>query len=258
MNRTLASEWSLVGGFAIHARVDSRSAPVDAPSVVLVHGLGVSSRYMVPTAVRLAPSFRVYAPDLPGFGKSAKPRRALDVPGLADALLAWLDARGLERPSLVANSLGCQVAVDLAVRHRERVARLVLVGPTVDPGARDPLRQIGRLLLDSLREPPSLLAIIARDYAVFGPRRFIETARYALRDRIEDKLPSVAAPTIVACGSRDGLVSPGWCDAAARLLPAGRLVVVPGAAHALNYNAPAPLVRAITPFLLGETAEAPR
>ena len=54
--------------------------------MVLVHGLVVSSHYMVPTLKRLAAYHLVYAPDLPGFGESEKPRRILDVTGLSDSL----------------------------------------------------------------------------------------------------------------------------------------------------------------------------
>jgi 2-hydroxy-6-oxonona-2,4-dienedioate hydrolase len=53
--------------------------------VVLVHGLVVSSHYMVPTLKRL-PTIWSIAPDLPGFGESEKPRRVLDVTGLFDSL----------------------------------------------------------------------------------------------------------------------------------------------------------------------------
>jgi pimeloyl-ACP methyl ester carboxylesterase len=68
--------------------------------VVLVHGIGVSSRYMTPIAIELAATCKVYAPDLPGFGLSAKPSRILDVPALADALAAWMRAlRPLARGS---------------------------------------------------------------------------------------------------------------------------------------------------------------
>jgi 2-hydroxy-6-oxonona-2,4-dienedioate hydrolase len=53
--------------------------------VVLVQGLVVSSYYLVPTLKRLAAYHLVYAPDLPGFGESEKPRRVLDVTRLSDS-----------------------------------------------------------------------------------------------------------------------------------------------------------------------------
>lgn len=106
----------------MHARVTT-AAPDGAPEVVLLHGLGVSSRYMLPLARELAPHFRALAPDLPGFGHSDHPPAALDVPGLADALLAWIDAAGLIAPVLVADSVGCQVPHGDAAAGRHAARR---------------------------------------------------------------------------------------------------------------------------------------
>jgi 2-hydroxy-6-oxonona-2,4-dienedioate hydrolase len=57
----------------MHARTSEDPAPEENPMVVLVHGLVVSSRYMVPAAELLAADYRVYAPDLPGFGSGCGP-----------------------------------------------------------------------------------------------------------------------------------------------------------------------------------------
>src|SRR3712207_4254294 len=137
----LTSTWTTVNGLALHARVPVDPAPAGSPVVVLVHGLGVSSRYMAPTARRLAPSYRVYAPDLPGFGRSAKPPQILTIEELTDALAGWMEAVGIDRAALLGNSLGCQIIVDFALRYPERITRAVLVGPTMDRGARTALRQ---------------------------------------------------------------------------------------------------------------------
>ena len=109
--------------------------------LVLVHGLGLSGRYMLPVAEALARHHPVYLPDLPGFGDSAKPDRALDVPGLAEALAGWIRAAGLEPVALLGNSFGCQIIADLAARHPRLVERAVLQGPTTPPQDRPWLRQ---------------------------------------------------------------------------------------------------------------------
>jgi 2-hydroxy-6-oxonona-2,4-dienedioate hydrolase len=241
----LRSDWSEVGGLAIHARASAWPVAPDAPVAVLVHGYVVSSAYMVPTARRLRPGWRVLAPDLPGFGASDHPARPYDVPELAGALAGWMRRQRLERVTLLGNSLGCQVVVDLAVRYPELVGELVLVGPTVDPAARSVTAQLGRLLRDSPRERPSLLALHARDWLRAGPAGILATIRHAVADRVEQKLPRVAAPTLVVVGARDPLVPRPWAERATGLLPRGRLVVVPGAPHALNYSAPDALVRAM-------------
>ncbi len=250
MERTkVRAEWTVVGGVRMHARVAGN--PVDGPAVVLVHGLVVSSRYMVPTLERLAAHHRAYAPDLPGFGKSGKPAGTLDVRGLSDALATWMGNLGLKRAALVGNSVGCQVVVDLAARRPDLVGRAVLQGPTMDPRARSALRQVGRLLLDAPREPPSLLPIELRDYLAAGTRRAWRTFRYTLADRIEEKLSHITVPTLVVRGSRDPIVPQRWAEEVSELLPRGRLVVLPGAAHAANYSASEGFVRAIGPFLYG-------
>jgi 2-hydroxy-6-oxonona-2,4-dienedioate hydrolase len=101
-------------------------APLPAcPSSIGV-GTIISSRYMVPTAVELAPLCLVYAVDLPGYGDSVKPRAILGLSELADALAAWMDARRLGSAHLAANSFGCQVLAEFALRHVPRVDRLVL------------------------------------------------------------------------------------------------------------------------------------
>src|SRR3546814_13579827 len=92
---------------------------------------------MAPLIAKLAPDFDVYAPDLPGFGKSWKPRKVLGITALADALAAWMAQLGLPPSVLVGNSLGCNILVEFAPRHAKRVKCLVLQGPSLDPNARN-------------------------------------------------------------------------------------------------------------------------
>src|SRR5947208_3308850 len=129
------SDWTDVGAVRMHARVSTRRLPPDAPRIVLVHGIGVSGRYLMPTATRLAQIFRVYVPDLPGFGLSTKPPEILDV------------------------------------------------------------------------------------------------------------------PVLVVRGTRDPIVPQRWAEEAARRLPQGRLVVVRGAAHTMNFTSPDELARVVRPFV---------
>jgi pimeloyl-ACP methyl ester carboxylesterase len=220
--------------------------------VVLVHGLVISSRYMEPLAEALSPMFAVLAPDLPEFGESDKPPGALDLEGLADALHAWLGACGIARAIFVGNSFGCQILAALAVRHAEVVDRLVLQGPTTDPEARSLPIQIWRDLVNGLREPGGVERIARVDYAKAGLGRALATMRILIRDRIEDRLPLITAPTLVVRGSLDPVVPQAWAERSAALLPNGRLMVVEGATHTMNYAYPAQMARAILPFLLAD------
>lgn len=164
-----------VAGQSIFFRHSLRSAAV-RPPVVLVHGLGLSGRYMLPTARQLAPHFPVYVPDLPGFGDSAKPTKTLDVPGLADALAAWIRALGLAPVVLLGNSFGCQVIADLGARHPELVARAVLQGPTAPPEERSGFWQFVRWRQNQPFNPDSLSPITWDDYRKCGYRRVLQTS----------------------------------------------------------------------------------
>lgn len=246
---TLTRTWTKVHGLSMHARLATCLAPPLASTVVLVHGLSVSSGYMVPTAEQLAPYFHVYAPDLPGFGKSAKPSHSLSVSELADALVAWMQAMELPPAILLGNSLGCQVIVHSALRYPEYITHAVLVGPTMDPNARTLHQAALRLLLDVRGEPLSYLPVLLREYLVAGLPRTIRTLQYACADRMEEHLPQVQVPTLIVRGSRDPIVSQGWAEEVTRLLPNSQMVVMPGVGHAVNFNAPRQLVQSMRSFL---------
>ena len=91
----LAARWHLVDGRPIFSRCSLDPTPAGAAAFVLVHGFAISGRSLLPTARRLAPHFPTYVPDLPGFGRSPKPDRALTVPELADTLAAWMAEVGI-------------------------------------------------------------------------------------------------------------------------------------------------------------------
>jgi 2-hydroxy-6-oxonona-2,4-dienedioate hydrolase len=245
-----------VGRLMIHTRASLRTVPTERQAAVLVHGLGMSSRYMEPLARELARDFRVFAPDQPGFGKSGKPDRALTVRELADFFAAWLDAADLDRAAFIGNSFGCQIAADLAARHPRRVVRLVLQGPTTDASARTLPRQLARWIWNSWGEPRATNTLVV-DYHNAGIGRVLRTLRYVMDDAIEDKLPRIPAPTLVIRGTRDRIVPQDWAETVARLLPNGRLVVVPGAAHTMNHHWPRQFARVVRPFLLAADADRP-
>lgn len=249
-HRVLESMWAVVDGKRMHARV-SIKPDSEFPPIVLVHGLGVSSHYMVPTALELASKCSVYAVDLPGFGKSARPWRVLNVQGMADALDAWMGAVGLESAVFLGNSIGCQAIIDLAVRYPERIEKAVLTGPTFDRDARRSIVSLlWRVARDGRWEPRSLSPIIVGDYLSAGPVRIVRTLRYALRDPVEAKLPLVQAPSLVVRGEHDSVVPDGWARFVARTLPLGRMVTILGASHAVNFSAPKKLARLTEKFLL--------
>ena len=240
------SGWTDVGGLRMHARTGG-SGP--GPRVVLVHGLAVSHRYLMPTAALLGRRHPVGVPDLPGFGLSAEPGRVLGTRELADALAGWLAATGAGPVVLLGNSYGCQVIVDLVVRAPAVAAAVVLAGPTVDPRARSATRQVLRWLADAPRENPTQAPVLLRDARDAGPRRLAGTLRHSVRDRIEDKLPAVTVPALVVRGGVEPIVPERWARQAAGLLPRGELAVLPGSPHNSVYSAADLLTATVEDFL---------
>jgi hypothetical protein len=170
-------------------------------------------------------------PDLPGFGLSDKPARALTAGQHAEVLAAWLDAAGLSTVNVLGNSFGCQIAVELAIRRPDLIASLILVGPTVDPAAPTAMGQVRRWASDVLREDPHQLPMILADVRDAGPRRVLRTLRHSVDHRIDRRLPLVAAPVLILRGEYDRIAPAEWAAQAASVTPDGRSADVPGAAH---------------------------
>jgi pimeloyl-ACP methyl ester carboxylesterase len=102
------------------------------PPVVALPGLGGTKGSFLPTVAALAADLRVIAVDLPGFGDSAKPiGAAYDPRFFAGAVVDLLDALGLDRVHLIGNSLGGRVALEVGLRHPNRVGRLALLAPSL-------------------------------------------------------------------------------------------------------------------------------
>jgi 2-hydroxy-6-oxonona-2,4-dienedioate hydrolase len=210
---------------------------------------------MLPLARELAPAHSVHVLDLPGHGQSEMPRTRLSISSLSVSVEDWLDAVGLERTAFVANSMGCQVVTDLAVREPHRVGAMVLIGPTVDPRRRSARHQLLSVLRDMGREPVSLVALTAEDEVGVGLPALLAMGRSALSDPIEDRLPLIDQPTTIVRGSNDGFTGDEWVRDIVRMLPNGRLVVVPGEAHAVHYTRPRLVARIVREAVADEQAE---
>jgi pimeloyl-ACP methyl ester carboxylesterase len=112
-----------IEGVAVHCLVGGGGAPL-----VLVHGLGSSAGVeFYYNLEALAAQHRVYAVDLPGFGKSDKPSIAYTIEFFVRILRDFLDAQHLERVALMGVSLGGRIALGFALEQPARVSRLILV-----------------------------------------------------------------------------------------------------------------------------------
>lgn len=249
--RELSEMWTWVDGARWYVRMSQIHRADAAVPIVLVHGFGVSSAYFEPLAERLAVTHDVYAPDLPGHGGTDTPSAPLGVGGLAEALAAWLDTMRLERCDLLGHSLGCQIAVELALRRPEIVRRLVLVGPPMDPRARRLRGLLPRFVAGGVGEPFGLTLRLAKDYARMGTRLAPEL-RAMLSYPLERTLPSTApVPVLLVRGARDRVATQRWVDELFAASSNVRVVTIPGAAHALHYSHPDALAACVRSFLDG-------
>lgn len=217
--------------------------------VVMVHGLGVSNRYLVPALRAFARDHRVFAPDLPGVGRSSKPERDLSMTELADGLVAWMDVVGVGPAVLVGHSLGCQVVAQVAARHPDRVVGVVLASPAPDPSRGNVLQQAWRLLVDGLAERPGMLIIAASDYPRVGLGAMLRTLRSAARRRDQPNLDAVDQRALLVRGGRDPLVSEEWVRRLARSFPSASVVTLDAAPHGLPYSAVGPFVEEVHAFV---------
>jgi pimeloyl-ACP methyl ester carboxylesterase len=121
--KNLRSGMLHMGSLRVHHMHGGRGTPV-----LFIHGLG-SSGYIEWrfNLEHVADSHRVYAPDLPGFGRTEKPKARYGIPYFTRFIERYMDGRGLRKAAVVGTSLGARVALELTLSRPARVSRLVLV-----------------------------------------------------------------------------------------------------------------------------------
>lgn len=218
-------------------------------TILFVHGVGASSRDWMPLARELKKSANLYIPDLPGLGKSSKPHDSLTTEEQADVLYELIMHAGHDRVTLVGNSFGCQIIIDMLHRYYpKQVKRAVLIGPTVNKYERSVPMQILRLLQDALHEPLLAYLILARDYIYCGARRLFQGTVHAVRDKPEAKLDTITIPVLVIRGREDVNAPSYWVDEIVERLPHGKLLQF-GSGHAVHINARKETARVIQDFM---------
>ncbi|HEU4546402.1 MAG TPA: alpha/beta hydrolase [Microlunatus sp.] len=231
----LEPEWLIVDHLPLFHRFHRPAGP-EGDAIVHVHGFGISGTYLEPTAAILAGRYQTYVPDLPGMGRSMRPRHGLDLPGLARSLVSYLDAVGVAKPILVGNSLGCPVIVELAASYPDRIKGAVLVSPAGGPNNQPLGRAVRQMVQDGVREPVAMLPIATRDYLRFGALQSLSLFKAMTRYPTLANLHLLDVPTLVIAGARDPLVKISRAFVLAAL-PHVTAVRVPGA-HALNFSSP--------------------
>lgn len=238
-NSVLIKERMAVGAHIIDIRRNNTS--FTRQSIMLIHGIGVSSRYFIPFAERLAQHYHVIAIDLPGYGQAPKPARPLSVAELADVVVQLTRQLQLDQPVLIGQSMGCQIAARAVRKAPSQYKKMILLAPTVNVKERSLPIQAVRLFQDTLREPLALNMIILADYARMGFRRYVQTSQYMLCDYIEESLPECMIPTLIVRGEKDRIVPDDWVHFLQSVTPNSKLVEIPNGPHVVQYKMAAPL-----------------
>ena len=253
--------------------------------ILLLHGLGATKGSFLPTVAALAPVFRTIAVDLPGFGDSHKPLgERYHPPFFARAVVELMDTLGIARAHVIGNSMGGRIALELGMRHRERVGNLVLLAPSLAWRRPRPWAPIVRALnphlgLVQLAPRWMIEAIVHRAIpgaqdgwvragvdeflrAYLTPRGRVAFYAAARQIYLEEphgakgfwtRLAGLAPPALFIWGSFDTLVPLAFASHVRRALPTARQLVL-GCGHVPQVERPRETNAAILEFLRADVA----
>lgn len=245
--------------------------------LLLLHGFGASSYSWRRVIPELAGSYRILAPDLNGFGFTERPQALASYTrdGQIDLILRLLDAFSIERAHVAGHSYGGSIALNLAFRHPERVASLILIdsaAPDYPQQRRNALAGIGPWPDLFVRGLALRRAFIARalrasvhDEAVVTPelveayrrRLQVEGAARAYRGLTapiqkpgpEVDLAAIDLPTLVLWGAEDRLIPVGKGRQATERMPNSRFIALSGTGHIPMEERPGEVARHMLDFL---------
>jgi pimeloyl-ACP methyl ester carboxylesterase len=225
-----------VAGYRIHYNV---LGPASGAAVVLLHGLGGRAEDWQNLAPYFAKAgFRVYMPDLPGFGRSEQPTDfSYSVRDQAGVVVGFLDAMGLKQVDLGGWSMGGWIAQRVAIGHGERVRRLILIdsaglaeAPEWDTRLFSPttpaeLDQLDALLMPN---PPVVPGFIARDIVRISKQKawVIQRAVATMltgHDTTDSALPKLKMKVLIVWGTEDQIFPLRLGERMQRLIPQARL-----------------------------------
>ncbi|HEX6488307.1 MAG TPA: alpha/beta fold hydrolase [Candidatus Dormibacteraeota bacterium] len=259
------------------------------PPLVLIHGIG-SAGYLEWRAnlQPFARSHTVYAPDLPGYGRSDKPPgERYSIPFFADTISRYLDEVGLSSTSLAGTSLGGGIALQLALTEPARLERLVLVcalglgRPRINPlyplmalpgvgelgmraaahglrvAPRDLVRRVAARLTGTTDDPDRLMTdrylndLRELHHSDGYAAAYLATVRslFAGRFDVSSRLGEIDQPVLLIWGTRDPLFPVEHATRAHRLLPSSQLLILEGAGHTPQAERPQDFNRAVLDFL---------
>jgi pimeloyl-ACP methyl ester carboxylesterase len=255
------------------------------PPLLMLHGLGGTKISFLPTVAALASDYRTIAMDAPGFGDSDKPIGSYDAAFMARWAIALLDKLGIERADVLGHSMGGRVALELGMRHPDRINSLMLMTPSMAwRGAKRwaPYLRLVRPELGLLQPAPRAVveAFVRRmvpgaegDWAAAGLDEFLRAyltprgrvAFYAAARQIylEDgdgfweRLRGCAPRSMFIWGRRDQLVPIGFARHVRDALPSAHHVEI-DCGHIPQFERPAQTHAALAAFLRGAPAHGRR
>lgn len=238
--------------------------------ILFLHGVGGDHSSWRPQLRRFGDSHRVFAWDMPGYGASP-PLSEMTFPKLAAAVASLLDALGLEKVTLVGQSLGGMIAQEFAATYPDRLSTLVLVATSPAFGRSDKdwqqkfiadrigVLEAGASMADLAEK--NVNRVIGRDPDPEGVRIAkacttnipMESYKDAVRmivgfDR-RDALGRIAVPTLAIAGEVDTVAPAAMMEKMAGRIPGARYVCVPKAGHLVNLEQPAAFDAALGAFL---------
>jgi pimeloyl-ACP methyl ester carboxylesterase len=269
---------------SIHGHVVAYRTAGSGPVLLLVHGMAGSSstwRFVLPT---LSEHFTVIAPDLPGHGRSAKPRGDYSLGAFASSLRDLLVALGHERATLIGQSLGGGIAMQFAYQFPERCERLALVssgglGQEVNlllraltlPGAEyvlpfactNWLADVGTSAVSWLRNiglrPSRHIVEVWESYRSLTDAETRTAFLHTLRSVVDQAGQRVDAtdrlylaahlPTLIVWGSSDSIIPVQQAYTAHEALPGSRLEIFDGAGHFPHCEDPERFVEVVDDFV---------
>jgi pimeloyl-ACP methyl ester carboxylesterase len=255
-------EFVTVYGAKIHYVEAGSGAPV-----ILVHGLADNTAVWNSVVPPLAARFRVIAFDQIGFGRSDKPLLNYRVSTLVDFLDGFMTELKIQRASLVGNSLGGWVAAAFALKHPERVDRLVLsdaagyaaLAKTMDPRAlhalrlasREDIRYLGPLTFHDKRfyqdvDGAFKQRITAGDSYTIG--RLLD-AMISEDDVVDNRLQRINRPTLVIWGRDDKLIPLSFGEQFHQEIAHSRLQIIDNCGHMPQVECPDEFATAVLRFL---------
>lgn len=188
----------------------------ELPEIVLLPGLGAPG-YLAPWARLSSTWTRATVLDLPGWRGGRARSCPPTLRGVATATARWLEVSDRRGVVLLGHSTGAQSVLRTALLVPERVAGVVLAGPTFDPAVRTLRTVVPTAVRTFSHEVPDEVPVAAPSYLSSGGFPLLRFLLSGLRDRPEDLVPLLRAPVLVVTGELTGSrrppgpgTWPGW------------------------------------------------